>query len=103
MTMSCSSVDLEKQRVLRARRLLRVTKPTRGVRLRHDALGWLTSDADDWLFSFRNICYVLGLEPEFIRRRARRQRCVRKAAACLELLARERATHGLFDLPDLAE
>jgi hypothetical protein len=34
-----------------------------------EAKEWFFSEDSDWLFSFVSVCNVLGLEPEFIRRR----------------------------------
>jgi hypothetical protein len=42
---------------------------TRGQQLFRDAEAWIFQDEPGpWLFSFRNICDMLGLEPEYIRR-----------------------------------
>lgn len=42
---------------------------TRGRNLFHDAEAWIFEEEPGrWLFSFNNICDVLGLEPEYIRR-----------------------------------
>jgi hypothetical protein len=32
---------------------------------------WIMEEGDDWLFSFRNVCELLGLDPQFIRRGVR--------------------------------
>lgn len=32
-----------------------------------DAQLWIMARNDDWLFSFENICEVLGLDPDFVR------------------------------------
>jgi hypothetical protein len=32
-----------------------------------DAQLWIMTRNDDWLFSFENICEVLGLDPDFVR------------------------------------
>jgi hypothetical protein len=40
----------------------------RKQRLAREAEEWLLSDEADWPFSFLNICTVLGLEPQYIRR-----------------------------------
>lgn len=34
----------------------------------HEAEQWLMSDQDEWLFSFRNVCDLLGLDAQYIRR-----------------------------------
>ena len=33
-----------------------------------EAAQWIMEERDDWLFSFRNVCELLGLDPQFIRR-----------------------------------
>jgi len=43
------------------------TKESRGRLLCSDAEEWLMSDDRSWLFSFVNVCEVLGLQPDFIR------------------------------------
>ena len=40
----------------------------RGQRLFHEAEEWIFRDDYTWLCSFINICHVLYLEPEYIRR-----------------------------------
>lgn len=40
----------------------------REQRLAREAEEWLLSDDVEWPFSFLNICTVLGLEPQYIRR-----------------------------------
>ena len=42
-------------------------KETRGRQLCSDAEDWIVSDDRSWLFSFVNVCEVLGLQPDFIR------------------------------------
>ena len=32
---------------------------------------WIMKEGDDWLFSFNNVCEVLGLDPQYIRRGVR--------------------------------
>ena len=32
---------------------------------------WIMEEGDDWLFSFNNVCELLGLDPQFIRRGVR--------------------------------
>ena len=41
----------------------------RGREYRHflDVQLWIMARNDDWLFSFENICEVLGLDPDFVR------------------------------------
>ena len=43
------------------------TKESRGRLLCSDAEEWIMSDDRSWLFSFVNVCEVLGLQPDFIR------------------------------------
>jgi hypothetical protein len=43
---------------------------TRNPRHREDfeeAKAWITSSDSDWVFSFENICNVLGIDPDYIR------------------------------------
>ncbi|MBI1998327.1 MAG: hypothetical protein HYW03_16690 [Deltaproteobacteria bacterium] len=35
---------------------------------------WIMEEGDDWLFSFNNVCELLGLDPQFIRRGVRELR-----------------------------
>src|SRR6185369_6772699 len=44
----------------------------RKQRLAQEAEEWLFSDEAEWPFSFLNICTVLGLEPQYIRRGVQR-------------------------------
>ncbi len=64
------------------------TADHRGMTLFRDAEEWLFGNGSRWLFSYGNICDVLGLEPEYVRRgligwRARSARPItlRKAAS----------------------
>jgi hypothetical protein len=34
----------------------------------HEAEQWIMNDEDNWVFSFRNVCEVLGFDPCYIRR-----------------------------------
>lgn len=43
------------------------TKEARGRQLWADAEEWILSDDRSWLFSFVNVCEVLGLQSDFIR------------------------------------
>lgn len=43
------------------------TESARERRLFLDAQLWIMARNDDWLFSFENICEVLGLDPDFVR------------------------------------
>ena len=42
-------------------------KGGRDYRLFLDAQNWIMARNDEWLFSFENICEVLGLDPDFVR------------------------------------
>lgn len=42
-------------------------KESRGRLLCSDAEEWFLSEDRSWLFSFENVCDVLGLQPDFIR------------------------------------
>lgn len=33
-----------------------------------EAQQWLMDDGTDWIFSFENVCRLLGLEPDYVRR-----------------------------------
>jgi len=39
----------------------------RGKNLFHAAEKWIMEEGNDWLFSFENICEVLGFNPQYIR------------------------------------
>lgn len=34
----------------------------------HAAEWWMLDDSDDWIFTFRNVCEPLGLDPAYVRR-----------------------------------
>lgn len=36
-----------------------------------EAEKWIMEEGDDWLFSFANVCELLGLDPQYIRRGVR--------------------------------
>ncbi len=38
-----------------------------GKALFHEAEDWILEESSDWLFSFENICEVLGLNPSYVR------------------------------------
>ncbi len=40
----------------------------RGQQLFHEAEEWIEDPDRTWLFSFQNICDVLGLDPDYLRR-----------------------------------
>jgi hypothetical protein len=39
-----------------------------GRELLREAEHWIMTDRDDWVFSFRNVCSVLGVDAEYVRR-----------------------------------
>lgn len=43
-------------------------KPRRGRKLINEAEEWFLSKDEKWLFSFENVCGILKLEPDYIRR-----------------------------------
>jgi len=46
----------------------------RGKRLFREAEEWLMQDDPTWLFSFVNICHILGFNPDYLRLGLRRWR-----------------------------
>jgi hypothetical protein len=40
-----------------------------GRELLREAEQWIMADENQWVFSFRNVCSVLGVDAEYIRRR----------------------------------
>jgi hypothetical protein len=40
-----------------------------GQGLLREAEHWIMTDQDNWVFSFRNVCTILGVDPQYIRRR----------------------------------
>ena len=45
----------------------------RGKRLFREAEEWIMQDDPTWLCSFVNICHILGLDPDYLRRGLRRR------------------------------
>ena len=43
------------------------SRDPRGRALFRDAEEWIVEEGSDWLFSFENICEVLGLDPQYVR------------------------------------
>jgi hypothetical protein len=39
-----------------------------GQELLREAQQWIMTDRNEWVFSFRNVCSVLGIDAEYIRR-----------------------------------
>jgi hypothetical protein len=50
-----------------------VSQTRRAKRLARETEEWLFNDDSHWLFSFVSICEVLGLDPNYIRRRLKRR------------------------------
>src|SRR5262245_42336224 len=48
------------------------TKEKKSQRLAQEAEAWVFSDNLDWPLSFLNICTVLGIDPDYLRRGVRR-------------------------------
>ncbi len=46
----------------------------RGRRLFHEAEDWIWRDDPTWFCSFVSICYVLGIDPDYLRRGLRKWR-----------------------------
>lgn len=42
-------------------------RDAKGKAVFRDAEGWILEDDRDWLFSFSNICEVLGFDPQYVR------------------------------------
>ena len=45
-----------------------VARDREGQELLREAEQWIMTDDDQWVFSFRNVCSVLGVNAEYIRR-----------------------------------
>jgi hypothetical protein len=57
------------------------TRDPRGRQLFHEAEEWIEDTDRSWLFSFENVCDVLGLDAEYLRRGLHALRDARGAAA----------------------
>jgi len=44
------------------------TRNRKGSLLFHETEAWVFATADDWVFSFSNVCEALGLNPAYIRK-----------------------------------
>ncbi len=44
-----------------------LASPGKGKNLYRDAAEWILDESSDWLFSFENVCEVLGLNPKYVR------------------------------------
>jgi hypothetical protein len=40
----------------------------------HEAERWIMNDKDDWVFSFYNVCLLLGLDPHYVRSRLQKEK-----------------------------
>ena len=49
-----------------------------------EAEEWIMKAREDWIFSFNNICELLGLDPDYIRRRLRESDARSNKAAGME-------------------
>jgi hypothetical protein len=45
----------------------RKTRSSIGMELYQNALEWVEDTSTDWLFSFNNICDLLGFDPDYLR------------------------------------
>ena len=68
-------------------RKLAGARDARRQQLFHDAEEWIESDDRTWIFSFQNICDVLGIEAEYLRRglRAMKQQASRRTGTVVVL------------------
>src|SRR3990172_10140208 len=75
-----------------------LARDPRGRLLFEDAYVWIESGEREWPFSYENICEVLGLHPEYIRRglsKWRQQKSpVKRTAARIVPLVERRATES---------
>jgi hypothetical protein len=83
-----------------------LARDPRGRLLFEDACDWIQSGEREWPFSYENICEVLGLHPEYIRRglsKWRQQKSpVKRTAARIMPLIERRAAEALH-AAELAE
>jgi hypothetical protein len=52
-----------------------------------EAMGWILSEDNDWLFSFNNVCEAVGLSAGYLRRRLIQMSERKPAPACAAMLA----------------
>jgi hypothetical protein len=52
-----------------------------GKELLREAEQWIMRDQENWVFSFRNVCVVLGVDPDYIRRRVLEDKARQPAGA----------------------
>lgn len=67
-----------------------LARDARGKTLFRDAEEWILEEGSDWIFSFENICEVLGLDPKYLRQGLVRWK---------ERLASSRPTAKIYHLP----
>jgi len=53
-------------------RKYRAAKNRTGREQFREAEEWIMGGGDDWIFSFVNVCELLGLDPQFVRRALRK-------------------------------
>jgi hypothetical protein len=87
-----------------------LARDPRGRFLFEDACAWIESDEREWPFSYENVCEVLSLNPEYIRRglskwRQQKSPVKRTEARIVPLLARRDApaSHAAPSSEELAE
>jgi len=84
-----------------------LARDPRGRLLFDDACVWIESGEREWPFSYENICEVLGLNPEYIRRglsKWRQQKSpVKRTAARIMPLGERRAAEASQSPPALGE
>lgn len=72
----------------------KAAKNPRGRQFFLQAKEWFEADDPSWLFSFRNICEALGLDPQSIRRAIKNKRAGEAPEDIAERLAAIRETSG---------
>jgi hypothetical protein len=74
-------------------RKLAGARDARRQQLFKDAEDWIESPDKDWIFSFENICDVLGIEAEYLRRGLRTIKRQAEARGQVVVLTRGRDRH----------
>src|SRR4029077_15487979 len=69
----------------------------RGKRIFGEAEQWIFSQDDDWFFSFENICEMLKIDPDYIRRVVRQntKECLRSSKLSGQPLRQDLPAVGL--------
>ena len=67
-----------------------VAQNGRPKKLLGDAEKWLLNDGTDWIFSFRNICHLLELDPEYLRAGLMRLKQRRLSSAIISRLGSDK-------------